>query len=160
MKKLPFGVIVVFAFVTASVADGATFIFPRSERHILPSTPGISQVKACRPIPAGISGVWEPSESDIDLLEEYLLRYLASVENGSAVQAPPPRSYGRQYIGIRIKGRRLIYGNFYPESSDPKAKLIESTRPVVSCDGGLSFWGIVFDPHSRKFSDFQYNGDI
>jgi len=138
-----------------SFADDSLYSFPRTERHILPIAPGKTQVKACRAIPKGITAVWEPTDADADSLEALLLGYL----NGS-MTAPPRRSYGRQYIGIVVNGKRLIYGNFYPPSSNQWAKKIESTRPVATCDGGRLFWGIVFDPSSKTFSEMEFNGDI
>jgi hypothetical protein len=154
MVKAICAVIVLLTVVRVSLADGPDYTFPRADRHILPIAPGKSQVKACRSTPKGITAVWEPTEDDIDMLEAHLSAFL------SRQLMMPRRSYGRQYIGIVISGKRLIYGNFYPPSSDPRAKEIESTRPVVSCDGGSQFWGIVFDPRSKTFSDLQFNGDI
>ena len=66
--------------------------------------------------------------------------------------------YHRQYVGIVVNGKRLIYGNFYPASVSEYFD--EKSTPVVVCDGGASFWGIVFEPESSVFLELQVNGPI
>ncbi|HEY3645325.1 MAG TPA: hypothetical protein VGM16_08305, partial [Gammaproteobacteria bacterium] len=64
--------------------------------------------------------------------------------------------YHGQYIGIVSSVKRLVYGNFYI----PQAGwLHEDTQPVDVCDGGRSFFGVVFDPTTSKIVDIAFNGE-
>jgi hypothetical protein len=38
--------------------------------------------------------------------------------------------------------------------------LDERSTPVVVCDGGPAFWGVVFDPESNAFLDLRVNGSV
>ncbi len=141
-----------------STAWGETpsFLFPANARFILPASKGVLLLQQCsRTTPKAVTGFWEPSSKEIERLEERLVRYLADREKS---HAPLPRrgvSYHRQYVGI-IKGDvRLIYGNFY---SGGALRAAESTDPAIICDGGASFWGIVFNPQTGEFEEFDFNG--
>jgi hypothetical protein len=72
---------------------------------------------------------------------------------------PPSQQFRRQYIGFTRNGERLIYANFSPIHADElgsKWPILE--RPVVVCDGGAGFWGVVYDPKIERFEEPQFNG--
>jgi hypothetical protein len=66
-------------------------------------------------------------------------------------------SYLRQYVGINVDGKPLIYINAFKRGSEPATWRAE---PVVWCDGGANFWGAVYDPARQAFSDLAFNGPI
>ncbi len=69
---------------------------------------------------------------------------------------PKAADFDRQYVGIEMDGRQLIYLNAFhlPDDAD-----IDPARDAIRvCDGGAQFWGAVFDPASGSFSDVQFNG--
>lgn len=72
-------------------------------------------------------------------------------------QRPPARSVSiyRQYVGMYRAGRRVIYANGF--AADPAPRLPWRTEVLVVCDGGPTNFGVVFDPATGEFSDFQGN---
>jgi hypothetical protein len=135
-----------------------------SGTFILPVDAGLSLLKQCsRDAPDRVSQFWNPSTAQIGRLERLLPQY---VRAGSDPRRHVARNveYHRQYVGIVVDGRRLIYGNFYPASTfqpvGAMARFDEKSTPVVVCDGGPSFWGVVFDPEADVFSDLQVNGPV
>ena len=95
-----------------------------------------------------VTGYWAPSRQQVDQLEAKL----ASLET----QVPHVMDFDRQYVGIEMGGRQLIYLNAFhlPDGTD-----IDPARDAIRvCDGGAQFWGAVFDPATGTFSDVQFNG--
>jgi len=66
-----------------------------------------------------VTSYWRPTTAHIRRLESELVTYLASrVVNGERVSAN--NVYHRQYIGIVLGARQLVYGDFYPDGFGPK----------------------------------------
>ncbi len=98
--------------------------------------------------PGRITGYWAPSRQQVEQLEARL----PSLE----AQVPKAADFDRQYVGIEMDGRQLIYLNAFhlPDDAD-----IDPARDAIRvCDGGAQFWGAVFDPASGSFSDVRFNG--
>ncbi len=98
--------------------------------------------------PGRVTGYWAPSRQQVEQLEAQL----PSLE----AQVPKAADFDRQYVGIEMDGRQLIYLNAFhlPDDAD-----IDPARDAIRvCDGGAQFWGAVFDPASGRFSDVQFNG--
>jgi hypothetical protein len=110
---------------------------------ILDSSKGKQLLSQCsRRTPQNISGFFQLNNSDIAILEE------------SFNKAEKDTKHAFQYMGVIIGGKRYIYINAFGPDSKGKWK----TEPVVVCDGGSSFWGILFDIEKKKFSQFSSNG--
>jgi len=95
-----------------------------------------------------VTGYWAPSRKEVEQLEAALPTLEA--------QVPKAADFDRQYVGIEMSGRKLIYLNAFhlPDDAD-----IDPARDAIRvCDGGAQFWGAVFDPASGSFSDVQFNG--
>ena len=95
-----------------------------------------------------VTGYWAPSRQQVEQLEARL----PSLET----QVPKAADFDRQYVGIEMDGRQLIYLNAFhlPDDAD-----IDPARDAIRvCDGGAQFWGALFDPASGSFSDVQFNG--
>lgn len=122
-----------------------------------PAKGGSKLLDQCsRRTPAGVDGFWTPSPQDIAQLESLLPAFLTADASGKSVL--PLERYHRQYLGFLKGGKRFIYGNFYRVSTAISSIYDESTQPVLVCDGGASFWGVVFAVESKTFLDLAFNG--
>lgn len=98
--------------------------------------------------PGRVTGYWAPSRQQIEQLESRLPTLEAQVPNVT--------DFDRQYVGIEVEGRKLIYLNAFhlPDHGD-----MDPAREAIRvCDGGNQFWGALFDPTSGEFSELQFNG--
>src|SRR5262249_39204283 len=112
-------------------------------------------MQCSRDTPEGVDGFWEPSSGEIAELEARLEPFLKASSSGREVL--PLDQYHRQYIGFTKHGKHYIYGSFYVVPGAVVANY-EATEPVVVCDGGSHFWGIVFCVDSKGFMDLAFNG--
>lgn len=138
--------------------------------------------------PPKFQDTWQPREADIKDLEERLslLQQLKSslcCHPGGRVKNV--HAYYRQYVGIVVNGRKLIYINaieirsltenqsnaevlcreFRAHYSDCVRNLNHASdrwrqQPITACDGGDSFWGAIYNPETKDFSDLAFNGAI
>jgi hypothetical protein len=111
-----------------------------------------SQCSRQAPHPTEILGV--PTDEEIRNLELPLQRYIAEIYEAGE-PAPPNITFARQYVAYRVGSNTKIYGNFFPATlvlAHPKG------QATVVCDGGPAFWGIVYDPLSKKFEQLEMNG--
>jgi hypothetical protein len=88
-------------------------------------------------------------ESHLSLISQ--LRSQSGIE-GARIEHP--ERYYRQYVGIVIGKRRLIYINAFCVEKPPSYWL---ERLVDVCDGGCS-WGVIYDIEGGEFSDLAMNG--
>lgn len=95
-----------------------------------------------------VSGYWAPGRQQIDQLEAKL----PALES----QVPGVLDFDRQYVGIEVDGKQLIYINAFHLPADNTVR--PAREAVRVCDGGAQFWGAVFDPATRAFSELQFNG--
>ena len=65
------------------------------------------------------------------------------------------QQYSRQYVGFLKDGKQYIYGNFFKR--EPETAHAASV-PVVMCDGGDNYWGVVYSLDSKTFADIRFNG--
>ena len=139
--------------VTAPRADEIPFT-------VLPSTQAPQPERLCsRSGPGHISSGWDPTTSQIRQAEALLPAFVESL--GRAVprlerRVPQPDESYRQYIGVVIGGRQLIYVNVFPRRPSTGWR----THFVHVRDGGAAFWGVLFDPQARRFFSPQFNGTI
>lgn len=98
--------------------------------------------------------VWIPSPKDVEKLEEILSGYLEERKKEKK-QHPPNQAYDRQYIGVFVEGRRLIYGNFYPAGKFQR----QDKEFAVVKDGGASYWSVLYNSETSTFEDIDFNGE-
>jgi len=113
-----------------------------------------------RDTPKTDGNYWLPTASDIAELELNLPTMLKLRDLHGQKVPPKFQQFQRQYIGFTRNGQRFIYANFSSIYSDEPWKewsIIE--RPVIVCDGGAGFWGVVYDPKEQRFEEPQFNGD-
>jgi len=136
-----------FSLVTAAGGDESL----PDHCIILPISEGPALMKQCsRGAPKDVDAYWSPSISQVLEVEQHLLELLREGSHDLTLSA----SY-RQYIGITVHGKNLIYLN----SIDRSALTGDwRTKAAVICDGGDLFWGVVWDPGDSTFHDLQFNG--
>lgn len=112
-----------------------------------------------RDAPKTDGNYWLPTASDITEFEVDLPLMLELRDRNGQKVPPRFQQFRRQYIGFTRNGQRLIYGNFSSIHEDePWKQWTFLEKPVVVCDGGTSFWGVVFDPKKKQFEEPQFNG--
>ena len=121
---------------------------------ILPGSEAKETTKLCsRDGIAKIDGGWQPSDADIQTAESHLTQLSQPTSDRQPVQSPA--NYFRQYVGVVVSGRKLIYLNAIGPSD---MGVGWKTRFVSVCDGGDNFWGAIYDPATGKFSELHKNG--
>jgi hypothetical protein len=138
------------------------FAFAQDSTYcVLDSTKAQRFEKQCSRAEPQINGGWNPSESDIDTLQKHLseickLKSEECCSVGGSVTAP--FEYRRQYVGIITHGRKMIYVNAFPLHEKLLGLCNWRKEPYLVCDGGESYWGVVFDPETKKFLSLAFNG--
>ena len=114
--------------------------FDSAMRVILPESVALELATQCsRRSPGPVRGLWTPAPEAIAKFEAALAPVLASAQRHSSLRnaAAIGTDYLRQYVGLVIGGRRIIYVNALaapPPGIGPRLDWI--TRGVRTCDGG------------------------
>ena len=109
-----------------------------------------------REAPSAQGSIWIPTRIQIQELEHALRQHLEGEQRKGALALPPGTRYRGQYAGFTRNGVRFIYGSFSAEGVLRDQKL--NGEPVVWCDGGSQFWGIVYNTSTKAFTELQING--
>jgi len=155
MRPIELGLIAGLLF-GASIAKAAEL---PHDAVVLPGSMAPAMLHQCsrRAPPMGES-TWQPSADDILKLEELLPKALmAQAAKGDPDWSRAPSGWRRQYAGIVLKGRRLIYGNYFALGNESGSW---RNVPVIICDGGPAFFGVTFDVSAGRFADLAFNGAI
>jgi hypothetical protein len=102
---------------------------------------------------------WTPSEEDVLRLENGLGAYLQQINSDRFDQQKAYiwerlDEYNRQYIGMILDGKRIIYANYFCDSVQDWRKDF-----VFVMDGGDCFFQFKYDTDSAEFLDLQVNGN-
>lgn len=129
---------------------------------LLPDAQAAAVVQQCSRAVPRITATWIPKASDIRRLESDLKHLKGQRANACcspSAQMDDAQKYFRQYAGVVRNGRRLIYVNGFmqPPANGPDGLDWKHT-PVIACDGGTSFWGVLYDPATRVFTQLAFNG--
>ena len=149
-----------------------------------PGSAGQLLRQCSRGTPTPIQGTWNPSPDQIRLLESPLSvlldRQLSALGLPDSLHARAG-DYYRQYAGVIVGGRRIIYVNgfhktqvaatrtFLTEHRNDSAALrnfpsafrdSDYWRGVstVVCDGGEYYFGVEYDLETGRFRNFSFNG--
>lgn len=131
----------------------------RDRSVVLPESAAQQITQPCsRPGPPKFDGTWRPTKADIDAMESRLTRIsrLRSKSGIIGARIEHPDRYYRQYVGIIVGKRKLIYINAICGDEPPS---FWRERPVMVCDGGGCSWGVVYDIVSGEFSHLELNGE-
>ena len=117
-----------------------------------------------RETPKNISEFWQPTNNDIQNLENNFLKIKKIKSTGccfSGIVISELDKYGFQYIGVVIKNKKYIYINAFGIFSDEDVKTIYKNwlnEAIIFCDGGEGFWGVLYDINEKKFIQLHVNG--
>lgn len=114
--------------------------------------------------PKKVKSYWKPTQNDIEGLENNFKKLYSLTSNtccffGRSIDSL--QKFGFQYAGVVMNRRKYIYINAFSLSSLDyyKSKNIDLTKqPVIPCDGGSRFWGVLFDVETQQFSYLSFNG--
>lgn len=138
---------------------------PLQRAVIFPPDQAKAMLKQCsRSTPENIEGTWVVPASVAVQLEQDLDK-LSGLKSHQCCMSnrtiDNPRAYGTQLVGVTIAGRKYVYANAVPFvmlTNDRRYREFWSRRPVQFCDGGSAFWGALYDPETRQFSELAFNG--
>ena len=107
---------------------------------------------------AELDGYWTPSAENIQSLEGDLDSFLR--QNAKSFNQQPPAGeelniYKRQYVGLIVSGKQVIYGNFFCTETGVDWR----EEWVLVMDGGDCFFQIQFDVASCTFTSLTVNGE-
>jgi hypothetical protein len=129
----------------------------KTKSVVLPESAAQQLTHPCsRPGPPKFEGTWLPGQPDVQGMESRL-SYISRLRSRGGIEGQriaKPEKYYRQYVGIIVKGRKLIYVN---SICDENPSEFWRDTPQDVCDGGCN-WGVLYDTVSRKFSDLAMNG--
>lgn len=121
-----------------------------------------------RVVPGQVEGTWVPSADQIGRLEIALTGFLDITFRRAYEREYVPENYYRQYGGVVVWGRHLIYVNGFHRSyvdrqfelpRFPDARARDWRRdPAMVCDGGRHYFGALFDPEANFLIDVEFNG--
>jgi hypothetical protein len=127
---------------------------------IFPRDKAIALTRTCsRPRPGPVEGTWTPKPRQIAELESGLPQEFAR----AAARAQHPdlnaENYYRQYGGLIIGGRKIIYVN---ASSLPQGNSRRDWHvlPIIACDDGVRGFGVEYDPKTGQFQNFRFDGAL
>jgi hypothetical protein len=139
--------------------DGA--IFPEAKAKDLLN-------QCSRGAPGPVERTWAPSPVQIGELEARLPDALDNVLAKRGEYQNRSRDFLRQYGGFVVGGRKIIYVNAFPRGlideergffAQRKRSLPDWHRDARGvCDGGPAFFGVEYDPVTKTFSHFEFNG--
>jgi hypothetical protein len=107
---------------------------------------------------------WTPALADVVKLEAGLPTYLRGRAARRVAAASGPQTnplwkrapgYKRQYVGVRRRGRAVIYANFFCEASP---NVDWHREPVDVDDGGDCYFQVEYDVTTGRFDNLAVNG--
>ena len=155
--RLQFIAVLLALSLMTAVADDKTL---PDHCVILPVSEGPALMDQCsRSSPRDTVGFWSPTPEQVNVIEQRLPELLSKskVLNKGGYKPKLSDSY-RQYMGITVHGKKLIYVNSFPGPAESRGLPDWRTKAAVICDGGFAFWGVVFDPADNTFHDLEFNG--
>jgi len=147
-RILSYSVVALDSCATVGAASDTRFA-------IVPASEGRAAIDQCsRSAPEHVTHFWRPTAGQVEAAEKALPAFLHARGHKDWL-----RESFRQYVGVVVAGRRLIYLNAFPAPTSGSAEARDArTKAYVFCDGGSSFWGAEFDPATGKFQHLDSNG--
>ena len=155
-------------------APAAPALINHDDWAVLPESLAVRLTDQCsRETPRPVTGTWRLDDSVAAASDRALLPVLDSALTSHDSIPPAHRAsseYLRQYAGVLVKGKRVIYVNGFnkgllaeeAKSAEETKQKIDTTYwrhyPVHVCDGWMWFFGAEIDPASMRVSNFHFNG--
>ena len=157
MHRLLQTAVLSLACLSVSAEPVSEWQFPSKGLALLTAANAPAVFRQCsRDAPTPSAQLWSPSLAEIAELEDRLQDFLLGRKSNAQRTPPTGIAYHREYVGFMEGKTRLIYANFFPAQLDRPNK--QNLPPVVVCDGGSAFWGVVYNPATKAFSEPQFNG--
>jgi len=153
-----------------AISQASTARFNPEWSVVFPAERVATLVKQCsRPVPGPIETGWLPEPEMIRQFDIALVPVFREAANKAGIEgARPgaPSEYYRQYGGIVVDGRRLIYVNGFNASMLELGAKLRPPRPATDwravaidvCDGWTGYFGAEYDPATRTVQNFHFNG--
>jgi hypothetical protein len=160
--------VVKYLFFAAAMVFGVTCLQASEFVHVRilgvdgVIVPKASSVKSGLPV----SDFWTPEKVDLEEIERSLPAFLrrevdlhSTSRDYSDLLAKAPHSR-RQYIGMVIDGKRVVWVNCIPEKSSVGGDEFADwdSKIIQVKDGGSDFWGVIFDMDTHSFDKLIVNG--
>lgn len=124
-----------------------------------------------RKSPGPVTGTWSPTKAMIADLEFHLGEEIQTRLSPIPDAGAKPQDYYRQYAGLLIGGKQIIYINGVHASvvdrditreqgAGRPQRGLWSNEPVMICDGGTLTFGVEYDPETKVFDKFAFNGRL
>jgi hypothetical protein len=146
-----------------AVQEHIALLVAPDTRTVLASAEAQNLTHQCsRVSPGPVESAWTPSTEQLDALDNDLAAFLAArlQEVGSDAS---PGDYHRQMAGFVIDGRRVVYVNGVQTQAlalSSNSNFDWRTQAVQICDGGPITFGVEYDPATRQFANFAFNGAL
>ena len=102
-----------------------------------------------------LDGYWTPDPDDVRELERHLGAYLKEAGETSPGLISKWSDYKRQYAGIMVDGKRLVFANYFCDAFD-----VEWQRDwVFVMDGGDCFFDVKYDAETGEFYELRIHGE-
>lgn len=156
--------------IGAAVAAGLAQTSASPRTVVFPADRAAALAAQCsRRVPGPISGTWLPDTTVIRRTEEALgPAFEAALQKSGANPALqyPLNEYFRQYGGLIVGDRRIVYVNAFHEKylklgeqlRRPPPLIEWQTVPVNICDGWTLFFGAQYDVASGIIEAVTFNG--
>jgi hypothetical protein len=176
----------IFAMICATLLVAAPHVFagallPPEKGAILPPDLAAQIVNQCsRRVPGPIEGTWMPAATQVQRLDAQLQRGFpkayASWASFAGLSPDAARrdaaehqktGYYRQYAGLIIHGRRIIYVNAFSEIIPSRFNLLRwlqgrhdwrTDLDQDMCDGGAGYFGAEYDAATGVLKNITFNG--
>lgn len=161
-------IILIFLFTFAVHLYGqnsSKFEFKPKYSIILTSKTGEKMMDQCsRSTPEKVEKYFDLTGEEIVSLENNFKKILSIKSAGCCFNGwkiLKLDDYGFQYIGVIVNNHKYIYINaFIVEDEDDFTSWYKNWKiaPIIVCDGGDGFWGVLFDLEKKLFLQLSVNG--
>lgn len=144
--------------------DTTDYSFTPEQFAVINDSLGTTLVNQCsRPSPEDVTKFFNLSTSEVETLHEnfkkvYTLQCSDTYYKDFRVSDTIPTIY--QYVGMFVEDKKQIYINAFPTEIALQTQHPWKRQPLVACDGGKHFWGVVFDLQTERFSDLYMNHSL
>ena len=155
----------IIAIMLCCIVSNAQSSYVPAYSTILKSDKGKAVMAQCsRSIPEGVTGYFDLTDVEVAKLDSNFKKILYVRSEGCCIVRSTVKNldrYAYQFIGVMKGNQKYIYVNAF--SIDPKTGPRDANKdwqntPTIACDGGESFWGVMFKLSDGTFSDLAMNG--